>query len=197
MLAKRHRCNDGAEENEEEASAEEYVAVIRENVYYYAPVEQKYVLRLIRALDEASEHALKTSTYPSDARVYLYIHSCGGDAYAGMSAMDHIRNSRVNVVTVADGYVASAATFMLLGGQERKMMRNAKVLIHQLSTVFWGKYAELLDEMENSKELMDTIGQLYTANLTMPKSELDKLLKKEVHMNATQCVSCGMVDEIW
>ena len=169
---------------------------MRDCVYFCAPVDTKYTLKLIKALDEASEFALKTCGW-ADARVYLYIFSAGGCAFAGLSAMDHIRNNRVPVVTIADGYVASAATFLLLGGSERKSMSNAKILIHQLSTAFWGKYADLLDEVQNSEELMQSFRKVYADNTKLRGHKLDSLLNKELHMNATRSLEWGIVDEIW
>lgn len=181
----------------EDDAEDSSVLVVRECVHFSAPVEARYALKLLKALDEASEFALKNCTWPSDARVYLYINSEGGCAFAGLSMMDHVRLNRVPVVTIADGYVASAATFILLGGHERKSLRNAKVLIHQLSTTFWGKYADLLDEAQNSEELMDTFRTLYAQNTKLRGPKLNSLLNKELHMNAEQSLLCGIVDEIW
>ena len=45
------------------------------------------------------------------------------------------------------GFVASAATFLLLAGAERLAMPNAHILIHQIRTGFWGKFNDLLDEV--------------------------------------------------
>jgi ATP-dependent protease ClpP protease subunit len=197
-MRKRVRGSTGDDDDDEAVQAlESSVLTVRNCIHYSAPVEKRYVLELLKALDEASEAALQYCTYPTDAVVYLYIHSDGGDAFAGLSAMDHIRNNRVPVVTVADGFVASAATFLLLGGTERKSMRNAKILIHQLSTAFWGKYADLLDEVENSRELMESFRNVYGQHTKLRGKELDSLLKKELHMNAERSLSCGMVDEIW
>jgi ATP-dependent Clp protease protease subunit len=192
---KRPRCAD--EEEDAPDNAEECVVTVRDCVYFSAEVEPKYTVKLIRAMDEASDYALKTCLWPCDARIYLYINSGGGCAFSGLSAMDHIRNNRVPVVTIADGYVASAATFMLLGGAERKTMRNAKILIHQLSTYFIGKYADLLDEVENSKELMESFRRVYADHTNLRGKELDSLLNKELHMNAHRSLECGFVDAIW
>ena len=200
MRGKKRARRVGEEEKEpdvESAADEDDVLVVRESIYFAAAVESKHVLKLLKALDEASDFALKHATWPTEARVYLYIHSGGGDAFAGLSAMDHIRNNRVPVVTIADGYVASAATFMLLGGYERKSLQNAKILIHQLSTAFWGKYVDLLDEAENCRELMESFRRVYADNTRLRPKELESLLSKELHMNARRCLECGVVDELW
>ena len=184
-------------EDEEDDGDVDSVLQISNSVYFYGSVEQKSVLKLWKALDGASREAVEKTYWPSEARVYLYIQSPGGEAFVGLSAMDHIRTNRVPVIAIADGYVASAATFMLLGAQERKALQNAKILRHQLTTGFWGKYADRLDEVQNSRELMESIKNVYKDNTKMKDKELDRLLSKELHMNATQALHSGIIDEIW
>lgn len=197
MRLKKRRRAEGEPTSENEEAPENCILTIRECVHFNAAVETRYTLKLLKALDDASEFALKNCTWPCDARVYLYINSGGGCAFAGLSIMDHIRLNRVPIITIADGYVASAATFILLGGYERKSMSNAKILIHQLSTAFWGKYADLLDEAQNSEELMETFRKVYVQNTKLHGNRLESLLKKELHMNATSSLNWGIVDEIW
>tara|TARA_B100000482_G_scaffold14190_1_gene9887 strand:+ start:838 stop:1455 length:618 start_codon:yes stop_codon:yes gene_type:complete len=166
-------------------------------VYFHAEVNNKSIIKLIRALNSATKYALENCYDVKHAYVYVYINSSGGDAFSGLSAMDHIRCNKVPVITIADGFVASAATFMLLGGVERKSMQNAKILIHQLSTTFWGKHADLLDEVHNCKELMETLHSIYVTNTYIKGPQLKSLLKKEIHMNSAQALEYGFVDEIY
>ena len=184
---------------EEPVSEEDDNEVIdmKDCVYFHAEVCNKSIIKLIQALSNATKYALENCYDPKDVYVYLYINSSGGDAFAGLSAMDHIRCNKIPVITIADGFVASAATFMLLGGVERKCMRNAKILIHQLSTTFWGKHADLLDEVHNCKELMETLQNIYTTSTYIKGPQLKSLLKKEIHMNSTQAFDYGFVDEIY
>lgn len=191
---RRQKRNDNESDEEDEGCE---VVCDNDCVYFYAPVTTSNTVKLLQAMREAGNYALQKCVWPEDARIYLYIHSGGGDAFAGLSAMDHIRLSRVPVVTIADGFVASAATFMLLGGSERKAFRSAKILIHQMSTSFLGKYQDLLDEVHNSTDLMETMKQVYAENTAMNKDEIDRLLTKELQLNAKQAIKKGVVDEIW
>ena len=188
----------GEEEEEREEEEEVGVKAIGGSVYFHSEVSRKSVLEMIRCMEEATNHVLRHLTGPvSEATVYMYIHSEGGDAYAGLSAMDHIRKNRVPVTTIADGFVASAATFMLLGGEYRMCHKHSSLLIHQLSTGFWGKYAELIDEVKNSQQLMETIKSVYSERTSMSQKKLDKLLGKELTLNSEQCLSYGFVEEVY
>lgn len=185
------------EKDEEIEGDDDSIIQIKDSVYFSAEVENKNIIKLITKLNDAADYVLQNTTNIYNARIYLYINSYGGDAYCGLSAMDHIRCSRVPIVTIADGLVASAATLILLGGYERKSMTNAKILIHQLSTSFLGKYVDLLDEVENSKELMDNFKTVYKTYTKMSEETVDTLLKKELHMNAKKALTYGFIDEIW
>ena len=162
-------------------------------VYFHCEVTRTNVLTLCERLCEAEGEALQHH----HESILLFIHSEGGDAHAGLSAMNHIETMRVPVITVADGFVASAATFLLLGGRRRLAMRHSMVLIHQLSTAFWGKYADLIDEMQNTHQLMETLRDLYRERTGIKKKRLSNLLNKELTMTAQECIQFGVVDELF
>lgn len=182
--------------DDEDASAE-LVTHEGDRVYFYDEVSRSSVLKLVQCLSKASDEAVRRCNSVHEATVYLYIHSNGGDAYAGLSAFDHIRNNRVPVTTVIDGFVASAATFLLLGGTYRVGMKHSNMLIHQLKTNFWGKFTDLVDEMDNSKSLMEMIKQVYADHTHMSKKKIECLLAKEKNLDACKCLSLGFVEELW
>lgn len=197
---KRLRVVRTAEEGDDDPSPDplsDTVVCIDDSVYFRTEVTPISTMALLQRLAEANENAIKKSHYPGSARVFLYIHSSGGDLFAGLSAMDHLRNNRVTVITIADGFVASAATLMLLAGAERKALKNAKILIHQMSTFFAGKYGELCDEMTNSNELMDSLRSVYQQETKMSQKRINKMLEKELHIGSDEAVKLGVVDDVW
>lgn len=158
-------------------------------IYFYAEVSIKSALEFNTVLDDAVTESLVTAakTGGEAQPIWVYIHSYGGDAYAGISMMDSIRSARVPVKTVVDGFCASAATFVLMGSKDRYMRRHASVLIHQIRTSFWGKFDELMDEIANSKELMSLLKRIYSEDTKITRTKLDTLLSKELYMNADEC----------
>ena len=152
-------------EDETEKADEGDIKRINNSIFFHCEVSRNNVLQLIEKLHEAKNEANKFTP----AIIRLYIHSEGGDAYAGLSAMNHIQTLGIPVFTIADGFVASAATFMLLAGVKRFAMPNSTILIHQFSTTFWGKYADLIDELENSHQLMKSFRALYSNRTHLKK----------------------------
>lgn len=188
--------NKDADEPDSSAEDEANIICIKNQVYFYCDVNNKNVLKMIEKLHEATEYEQKYGD-PFNAKVYLYINSQGGCIFSGFSAMDHIKWNPVKVITVVDGFVASSATFLLLGGSERKAMQNSRILIHQLFANFWGKYNDLLDEVKNTQELMKSVKELYQTQTYMSAKKIEHLLQKELHMNANNALKHGFVDEIW
>jgi ATP-dependent Clp endopeptidase proteolytic subunit ClpP len=188
------RFEDDNSDDEDEVSGSStgggvLIKVHKNEVYFYDEVTKESVLHLINTLLKLREKYTK--------RIYLFIHSEGGDLHAGMSAMDHISNLGVEVRTVIDGFVASAATLMFLAGTKRYTMPSANLLIHQLSTEFWGKFQDLQDEMANSEGLMNTIKSVYKKHTTIPSKEIKSLLKREMYLSAEKCIEYNIAHKIY
>ena len=76
------------------------------------------------------------------------------------------------------------------------MHEHAFMLIHQLSSMSWGKYEELKDSMQNNDLLMETIKNLYIERTKIPKKELEEMLKRDLWWDAKTCLKYGLIDEI-
>jgi ATP-dependent Clp protease protease subunit len=100
------------------------------------------------------------------------------------------------VISIIDGCAASAATIMSVTAQERLMHENSFMLIHQLSSMMWGKYAELKDDMVNNDMLMEKIKGIYEEHTKIPKKELSKLLSHDLWWDAKKCLQYGLIDDI-
>lgn len=168
------------------------------SVHFFADVTRRTIVRLAECLEKASQYAMQHFDPASDNyTVYLYIMSPGGDAHAGLAGMDLVRNSRVPVTTVSNGLVASAATFLLLGGTYRAAMKHSVLLIHELSTSFWGKYSDLAEELSNSTIVMGIIKKVYLDSTKIRGPELEQMLKKDTHLVADECLKHGFVHAVW
>jgi ATP-dependent protease ClpP protease subunit len=187
---------NGRDEEQEDDDEEGTDTTVRNRVFFYSDVTVKSALQLVIALDQAVQWVVTNAPDPWSV-VHLHIQSSGGDAYAGISAMEHVRRCRVPVHTHVDGYVASAATFILLGGQKRLMGKYGRLLIHQLSTGFWGKYSELLEEVRNSADLTKVIQDIYMTNTLMPQKAIVDVMADEVNLTSSACLEYGIVHEVW
>ena len=78
----------------------------------------------------------------------------------------------------------------------RVIYPNSYMLIHQLSSMAWGKMDELEDEICNLKELMKRIKKIYKVKTNIDKNKLDEILKHDLWWDANKCLKVGLVDKI-
>jgi len=130
------------------------------------------------------------------APVHLHIHSPGGEIFAGFAAADAILSSPVPVYTHIEGGAASAATLFSVCGARRTIGRNSFILIHQLSSLFWGKYEEMKDEMKNNDLLMGRVRQMYRDHTKLSPEVIEDILRHDLWYDASKALECGLVDEV-
>jgi ATP-dependent protease ClpP protease subunit len=177
----------------------EDILVEKNRIYFYGDVDRQNVLKLCNEIYKL-ENALLIMTQQYNLQeppsIFLHIASDGGCVYSGLSAMDSIKACKVPVVTIVDGFLASAATFIFLGGHTKKMKKHSNILIHQIQTEFWGKYNDLVDEMTNSKNIMTMIKRIYKEESALPMKMIDNIINKELNLSPIECLKYKIIDEI-
>lgn len=187
------------EAQEEDDTSENEIIVENNIIYFYNEVTRKNISKLCKEISKLEVkllHMQATYKLEETPKIFLHIQSDGGDAYAGLSCMDTLRSSRVPIVTIVDGFVASAATFILLGGTFRYMNKHSNILIHQIRTWFYGKYTDLCDELSNCKNLMKTLKDVYKNNSSIPMKQLDNILSKELNLSPEECKKYGLIHDV-
>ena len=163
-------------------------------IYYYEDIYKEQILELIHQIKNlTNELQYQSLRYNFNPVINLHIYSDGGDAFMGLSIYDFIKTNKVPIHTYINGNIASAATFMFLAGKKRFMTPNSTVLIHQISTSFWGKFEDLKDECKNTTELMKIVKDLYSQNTLMKKKQLDDILKRELFLTYNECEKLGFI----
>ena len=179
--------------------------VYRENnhIYFKTDITVETIdelLKLIREFEsEISE--IKSDPYAvyfSQPDLYIHISTYGGDLYASLICYDTLKSKTYNVITIAEGFVASGGTIMMIGGKLRQIQKSSVMLIHQLSTGMYGKFEELKEEFQNSDQDMKRLTKIYHSELKgkMTKKQIEDALKHDYWWDADTCVSKGLCDEI-
>lgn len=170
------------------------------HIYFYSEVDPHPCLELNRILQEKTDELLTLSSKNDLGRpkIYLHINSYGGSVFDGLSSMDTILRLRqkADIITIVEGGVASAATFISVVGTKRWMTPNSFMLIHQLSSATWGKYKQIKDDVENLDRLMEMIKSIYEKYTAVPKEELDKILEHDLWWDAEKCLEMKLIDKI-
>ena len=167
-------------------------------IYFYTEVSKESVLDLNKNLKEMSLDLLHTANVLEIPvpEIKLHINSPGGSLFDGLSAVDYIRKCKVPVHSIIEGAAASAATLISVMAHKRSINKHSYMLIHQLSSASFGKYEELVDDMENNNKLMAAIKNIYLSKTKIPEKILKDILKRDIYFDSKECLKYGLVDKI-
>ena len=186
------------EKDDSEDVEEELIKVIDNDIYFHSPVYDSSILELIYAINTLSKKlqiiSIKYNIDPPPIK--LHINSEGGSVIAALSLLDKIKNSNVEIHSIIEGCACSAATIISIVCHKRFITKDSYMLIHNISSDFWGKMHEIEDEMKNLKLLTKKLKDIYKDNSIIQTKQLDSLLKKDLLIDANTCKRYGFVDEI-
>ena len=187
------------EENDEEylTTNTDSIKNINNHIYFYSDVSTSSIMKLTEIIRQTTNQYLFLNIQlNTDIELYLHINSGGGDVFAVLSIINLITTNKLNINTIIEGQACSAATILSMIGSTRQITKNSYMLIHNISSDFWGKMHEFEDEMKNMTLLTKDLRALYSKYSNIKATQLDKLLKKDLLLNAKTCLSYGFVDEI-
>jgi len=186
------------EDEVKEQEENESIKVIGNEILYYGDIDRENALEFVEKFKKLEIDLMKRAAelVGYEPMIRVHIMSEGGDVFAGLNMMNVLERSRVKVVTIAQGSCCSAATFVLLGGAERRMGKNSYCLIHQISTEMWGNFNELKNEMKSNDKLMKMLKDMYLTKTKIPETKFKTLMKKDIYLSPDKCLKYGIVSAI-
>ena len=182
----------------------EDVYTTHNHIYFKTDVDEKSIDKLGRELDSLV-HKVRNlekktifGTFTPHP-IFLHISTAGGSLFAGLLAYDKIKNSPYPVHTIIEGSVASAGSLMSMAGARRFITPSSYLLIHQLRSVVWGTFENIVDEKKNCTALMKRMINLYheNSNGVLSKRQIREFLKRDIFWSAEQSIEYGLVDEVY
>jgi ATP-dependent protease ClpP protease subunit len=179
---------------------DDFSITVKNNIIYFnGGISKKSCISLRKAILEAVYNTKKLGLTLNikPLPVELHIESDGGDMYSAFSIVTLINNLDVDIYSYIDSYAGSAGTIISVSCKKKFMYKYSFMLIHQLSSgLSYNKYDKLVEEMENKKDFMNTIKQIYIENTKIKEKDLNNILKKDLWFNSAKCLELGLVDEI-
>lgn len=126
----------------------------------------------------------------------LHINSPGGFVYDAVSMFEALGGHPATVNVQIDGLAASAASFLAMVGDNVKIARAGRMMIHDAQGIGVGspadmrEYADLLDEVSND------ISGYYAARAGGKPTEWRAAMTKTTWYSSQQAKDAGLVDEV-
>jgi ATP-dependent Clp protease protease subunit len=148
------------------------------------------------ALDMAQAHSTGQDIIP------VVIDSYGGEVYSLMSMIAAIRDAELPVATIVEGKAMSCGAILFSFGQDglRFMDKDATVMIHDVSSMDFGKVEELKAGAKEADRLNSKIYSMMARNCGKKDDYFMKIVDKKKHadwfLDAEECKSHDLANHL-
>ena len=134
----------------------------------------------------------------SNEDITLYINSPGGYILDGLAIYDTIQFVKPDIQTVCTGMAASMASILLVSGTKgkRKILPNAKVLIHQPSGGTFGTAADMTIDLNEINKDKQKLYEILSKHTGKPVEQIMQDSQRDFWLSAEEALNYGCVDEV-
>lgn len=133
----------------------------------------------------------------TDKKITIFINSPGGSVYDGLGIYDMMQllvKEGFEITTINCGMAASMAAILLMSGTKRISMPHSRTMLHEVSSLSYGKTSSMKDDMKEMETLQNILNDLI-------KRHADERLisicdRKDFWMSAEEAKEYKMIDEI-
>lgn len=149
---------------------------------------------------DAFVHAHRDIAKKSKPGLTLIINSPGGSVFEGWRLFDELRAASLaghRITTKVRGMAASMAAVLVQAGDERVIGPESYLMVHEPSSMAWGKAFEVKEQALLLERLNDQIAEKFASRSGKTKVEMKKLFERtDAWFNAEQCIKHGFADKI-
>lgn len=128
--------------------------------------------------------------------IQVHIDSYGGAVSEGWAIYSQLVEHKAKVVTYADGFVASAALYPFLAGDQRIASTLSGFFFHEVLSSAYG-YADDLRKAADNAEKLTNIGiASFVERTGMEESTVRDLMAQETWVTPDEAMDYGLVTEI-
>lgn len=136
----------------------------------------------------------------SDKDIYFYINSPGGVVTAGMAIYDTMQFIKPDVCTIVMGQACSMGSLLATAGApgKRKMLPNARHMIHQPSGGARGQATDMEIQVEEILKMKKNLTDIYVKHNSKGKTfeQFRNDMERDKFMSAEEALEYGLIDEI-
>lgn len=132
--------------------------------------------------------------------ITMYINSPGGEVVSGLAVYDYIKVMKSPVNTVCIGSAASMGAILFLAGEERSMLKNSEIMIHDPSfsagNIGGKKPLEIREKLEQLMEVRENLAEIIAERTGMTKKQVYQKTEKDYYLNASDSLKYGIATKI-
>lgn len=132
--------------------------------------------------------------------IHFFINSPGGVVTAGMAIYDTMQFIKCDVSTIVLGQACSMGSLLASSGAKgkRKMLPNARHMIHQPSGGARGQATDMMIQVEEIMKMKKSLTEIYVKHNSKGKTYEEFLadMERDKFMSAQEALDYGLIDEI-
>ena len=182
-------------------------------INYFSPllkepklIDDLPVVIRVKKFDEASanEFCTKMNKAQNSGQplVPVIIDSYGGQVYSLMSMISDIKHSKIPVATIVQGKAMSCGAILFSFGAEghRYMDPDATIMIHDVSSMGWGKVEEIKASADETERLNQKVYRMMAKNCGHSEDHFLKIVHDKSHadwfLDADECKSHNLANHL-
>lgn len=168
----------------------------------FSDVEGEKIAEICQSMIYMSESNKNLKEDQESSPIEFYVSTYGGNADDMFALYDlmTIIKEETEIHTIGLGKVMSAGVLLLAAGTQgkRKIGRNCRVMLHNVSGGTMGSLPNLTNEIEAIQQLQDDYVAALVENTKLSKKKLTKMLNEKVniYLSAEEAVQHGIADII-
>lgn len=133
-----------------------------------------------------------------EAPINMYIHSPGGQVYAGLAIYDAMQMISNPISTVAVGVTASFGTVLLAAGTkgQRYALPHATIHLHQPLGGAQGQVTDIEIQAKEFLRLRANLNEILAKHTGKPLEVIERDTERDFWMDAQAAVEYGIVDQV-
>lgn len=129
--------------------------------------------------------------------ITIIINSPGGSVLHGLGILDCMRNLKSKVNVVCYGHAASMGALLLSSGTgQRKASKNARIMLHPLSSGTEGTIHDMNIDHKESLYLQDKLNKIIAENTGQKLAKVKKDFQRDKWFSAEEALEYGLIDVI-
>lgn len=175
-----------------ERSYDLWSRLLKDRIVFLGTPVDDYVANLIVA------QLLFLEKEDPDKDIDFYINSPGGSVSAGLAIYDAMQIIKPDVATICVGQAASMGAVLLSGGAAKKRyaLKNARIMIHQVSAGFQGTTADINVQAAEINRNMDNLMEILAKHTGKDIEKVRKDCDRDYFMSSQEATDYGIVDKV-
>lgn len=142
--------------------------------------------------DESSYGLVKKLQNLDVENITVHINSYGGEVAEGLAIYNTLKDSKMKVTTVCDGFACSAASVVFMAGDERIIKEASLLMIHNAWTYAKGDSNALKKQAADLEKITQASVNAYKSKATISEEKIKELMNDESWITADEAVEYGL-----